>query len=126
MVVANLLTAAVMAPAVAAVVARARKCLDFSATLYFIHFIACTWAGGFPKAAAWWLVNGACLAAVAVGSEWVALQREMADIPLGAAIRRAAAAAVGGGGGDAKDGAGGVELGRGSGARAASTGGLPV
>lgn len=127
--VGNLLTAVVMAPGVAAVVRRARKCLDFAATLYFIHFVTCAWVGGFPQSAAWWLVNGACFAAVAVGSEWVALQREMADIPLGAAIRRAAAAAAGavggGGGGGDKEGAGGVELGRG-GARAASTGGLPV
>ena len=38
-------------------VERAKKCLDFSFTAYFIHFVACTLYAGFPKQ--WqWLVFG--------------------------------------------------------------------
>ena len=135
-VVANAAAALGAAVAVAALVERAKKCLDFATTLYGIHLVLCCVIGGFPRTAAWWIVNAAGCAGAAAGSEWVCLQRELADIPLGAALRRAAAAAAAGVAGAAggKDGGGaGVELtgsrGGGGGAGAGSTrsqGGLPV
>ena len=85
------------AVAVAALVERAKKCLDFASTAYALHFAACCVVGGFPRGGGWWLVNAGGFAAAALSSEFVCLQREMADIPLGQALRRAAAAAAQGG-----------------------------
>lgn len=85
------------AVAVAALVQRAKKCLDFASTAYALHFAACCAVRGFPRGGGWWLVNAGCFAAAALSSEFVCLQREMADIPLGQALRRAAAAAAQGG-----------------------------
>ena len=83
--------------AVAALVERAKKCLDFASTAYALHLAACCAVAGFPRGGGWWLVNAAGFAAAALSSELVCLQREMADIPLGQALRRAAAAAAQGG-----------------------------
>ena len=85
------------AVAVAALVERAKKCLDFASTAYAVHLAACCAVAGFPRGGGWWLVNAAGFAAAALSSELVCLQREMADIPLGQALRRAAAAAAQGG-----------------------------
>ena len=85
------------AVAVAALVERAKKCLDFASTAYALHFVACCAVAGFPRGGGWWLVNAGGFAAAALSSELVCLQREMADIPLGQALRRAAAAAAQGG-----------------------------
>ena len=85
------------AVAVAALVERAKKCLDFASTAYALHFLACCAVGGFPRSGGWWLVNAGGFAAAALSSELVCLQREMADIPLGQALRRAAAEAARGG-----------------------------
>ena len=112
------------AVAVAALVERAKKCLDFASTAYALHFVACCVVGGFPRGGGWWLVNAGGFAAAALSSEYVCLQREMADIPLGQALRRAAAAAAQGGaaglaaakaaatgvGGGSNNGGGSVEL----------------
>ena len=122
---------------VAALVERAKKCLDFATTLYGVHFVLCWAVGGFPRTPAWWIVNAAGCALAAAGSEFICLQRELADIPLGAALRRAAALAAAGVTGGKEGGGGGVELGaagasarkEGGGstaARAGSQGGLPV
>lgn len=122
-VVANAAAALGAGVAVAALVERAKKCLDFTTTLYGIHFVLCWAVGGFPRSAAWWIVNAAGCAGAAAGSEYVCLQRELADIPLGAALRRAAAAAAAGVAGAAaggKEAGGGVEL---TGPRGAAAGG---
>ena len=40
------------------VVERAKKCLDFTATVHIFHLIFCSiYNSAFPKGAAWWLVN---------------------------------------------------------------------
>jgi len=120
---ANVLTTAATAVATAAVVKRSKKCLDFAASAYAAHGLACWAVGGWPGAApTWWLTNALGAAAAAGGAEWLCLQQELRDIPLGAAIRRAAAAAAlgvrgaavgagggsgGGGGGSGSGGAGG-------------------
>ena len=72
------------AVAVAALVEQAKKCLDFASTAYALHFVACCVVGGFPRGGGWWLVNAGGFAAAALSSEYVCLQREMADIPFGA------------------------------------------
>jgi hypothetical protein len=67
---------------VAAVVERAKKCLDFVATMYLGHLCLCTWFDGrLPYAWEWWAANGISMVCVVVVSEFVCLKREMADIP---------------------------------------------
>ena len=92
---ANAVTIGAVAVATAAVVKRSKKCLDFAASAYALHGVACWAVGGWPGASpAWWLTNALGAAAAAGGAEWLCLQQELRDIPLGAAIRRAAAAAA--------------------------------
>ena len=72
------------------VVGRAKKCLDFAATAYLVHFASCCAVAGVPKGAGWWVTTGAGVAITAVLGEYLCVSREMRDIPLA------------GGGGDAR------------------------
>ncbi|MCL7033561.1 hypothetical protein MKW94_005342 [Papaver nudicaule] len=63
-------------------VERAKKCLDFSATLYIIHFFICLIYGGWPSSITWWIVNGTCLGLMALLGEWLCIKREMREIPI--------------------------------------------
>ncbi len=72
------------------VVERAKKCLDFTATLYLLHLLFCCAYRGWPRSAEWWVVNLLGLALMAVLGEWLCLRKEMRDIPL--ITRRAARA----------------------------------
>ncbi|CAN6931424.1 unnamed protein product [Brassica oleracea] len=64
------------------VVERARKCLDFSATLYIIHLYLCILNGGWPSSMAWWVVNGTGLAVMALLAEYLCIKREQREIPM--------------------------------------------
>eukprot|EP01018_Ginkgo_biloba_P022178 Gb_02460 [translate_table: standard] len=61
---------------------RAKKCLDFAATLYIIHLFLCLIYGGWPSSVTWWVVNGIGLAAMALLGEWLCIRRELRDIPI--------------------------------------------
>lgn len=63
-------------------VERARKCLDFSATLYIIHLFFCIMYGGWPSSMAWWVVNGTGLAVMALLAEYLCIKREQQEIPM--------------------------------------------
>lgn len=63
-------------------VERARKCLDFSATLYIIHLFFCIMYGGWPSSMAWWVVNGTGLAVMALLAEYLCIKREQREIPM--------------------------------------------
>ncbi|KAG2313742.1 hypothetical protein Bca52824_025299 [Brassica carinata] len=63
-------------------VERARKCLDFSATLYIIHLFFCIVYGGWPSSIAWWVVNGTGLAVMALLAEYLCIKREQREIPM--------------------------------------------
>mmetsp|Transcript_19402 Transcript_19402/g.58634 ORF Transcript_19402/g.58634 Transcript_19402/m.58634 type:complete len:214 (+) Transcript_19402:381-1022(+) len=65
------------------VVERAKKCLDFAATLYILHLVVCVLYGGFSHTFAWWIVNVVGLVITAIMGEWLCLQREMRDIEIG-------------------------------------------
>merc|ERR1719410_1483809 len=41
----------------AIIVEKSKKCLDFSVTLFFIHFVACSVYDGIPKSWDWWIVH---------------------------------------------------------------------
>jgi hypothetical protein len=61
---------------------RAKKCLDFAATLYIIHLFLCLIYGGWPSSVTWWVSNGVGLAAMALLGEWLCIRRELRDIPI--------------------------------------------
>lgn len=63
-------------------VERAKKCLDFSATLYIIHLFICVVYGGWPSSFAWWIVNVAGLAIMALLGEYLCIRRELREIPI--------------------------------------------
>lgn len=61
---------------------RAKKCLDFSATLYIIHLFICIIYGGWPSSITWWGVNITCLALMSLLGEWLCIRRELREIPI--------------------------------------------
>ncbi|CAN4086786.1 unnamed protein product [Withania somnifera] len=61
---------------------RAKKCLDFSATLYIIHLLICIIYGGWPSSITWWVVNVTGLAVMALLGEYLCVRRELRDIPI--------------------------------------------
>ncbi|KAL8256745.1 hypothetical protein R6Q59_028800 [Mikania micrantha] len=62
---------------------RAKKCLDFSATLYIIHLGLCVLYGGWPSSITWWVVNGTGLAIMALLGEYLCIKyRELREIPI--------------------------------------------
>lgn len=61
---------------------RAKKCLDFSATVYIIHLCICILYGGWPSSITWWVVNGTGLAIMALLGEYLCIKRELREIPI--------------------------------------------
>ncbi|KAI3521623.1 hypothetical protein L1887_11094 [Cichorium endivia] len=61
---------------------RAKKCLDFSATVYIFHLFICIIYGGWPASITWWIVNGTGLAVMALLGEYLCIQRELKEIPI--------------------------------------------
>ncbi|XP_054781256.1 uncharacterized protein LOC129294956 isoform X1 [Prosopis cineraria] len=61
---------------------RAKKCLDFSATLYIIHLFICIVYGGWPSSITWWIVNGTGIAVMALLGEYLCIKRELREIPI--------------------------------------------
>lgn len=61
---------------------RAKKCLDFSATLYIIHLFICIVYGGWPSSLTWWIVNVTGLAVMALLGEYLCIKRELREIPI--------------------------------------------
>ncbi|CAI9281242.1 unnamed protein product [Lactuca saligna] len=61
---------------------RAKKCLDFAATLYIIHLFICIIYGGWPTSITWWIVNGTGLALMALLGEYLCIKRELREIPI--------------------------------------------
>eukprot|EP00730_Choanoeca_flexa_P011797 TRINITY_DN2809_c0_g1_i2.p1 TRINITY_DN2809_c0_g1~~TRINITY_DN2809_c0_g1_i2.p1 ORF type:complete len:155 (+),score=23.18 TRINITY_DN2809_c0_g1_i2:116-580(+) len=66
-----------MAFAVYLVGRRAKQCLDFATTLFFIHLCLCWHHDGLPRRLSWWLLQSACVAITAVLGEYVCIQAEM-------------------------------------------------
>lgn len=64
------------------VVERARKCLDFTSTIYILHLFACTLYYGFPTNWVWWLTIGLLVIFQSALSEYLCLRRELEEIPV--------------------------------------------
>jgi hypothetical protein len=82
MALAYIFNACLSAVGIRFVVARAKKCWDFGATIYFFHFCLTWLVDGFPQRALWWLLMGGCTAVTILLGEFLCVQFEMADIPL--------------------------------------------
>uniref|UniRef100_A0A7S0V3X6 Protein SYS1 homolog n=1 Tax=Polytomella parva TaxID=51329 RepID=A0A7S0V3X6_9CHLO len=98
-IIVNLATALLGAVFMARIVERAKKCLDFGMTCYFIHFICCWHYRGFPKSAAWWMTNIVGMTLMVLLGEWLCVRREMQDIPIAQRERRSTTPPRGGAGG---------------------------
>ncbi|XP_061338528.1 uncharacterized protein LOC133285337 [Gastrolobium bilobum] len=61
---------------------RAKKCLDFSATLYIVHLFICIVYGGWPSSITWWIVNVIGIAVMALLGEYLCIRRELREIPI--------------------------------------------
>jgi hypothetical protein len=61
---------------------RAKKCLDFSATVYIVHLFICIIYGGWPTSLTWWVVNGTGIAVMALLGEYLCIRRELREIPI--------------------------------------------
>lgn len=83
-------TAVVTAVSIAFIVERAKKCLDFSFTVHFIHMVASAAYAGFPRRWEWWGVTGGSFLITALLSEAICARRELRDIPLGGTAHRRA------------------------------------
>jgi len=75
-------TSIIGAVALMVVVERAKKCLDFAATMHIIHLMVCMFYSGFPTNWLWWLLMLATMIVTAVLGEYLCWRREMREIPL--------------------------------------------
>ena len=66
----------------AVIVEKSKKCLDFSVTLFFIHFLACCLYGGAPNTYSWWIVHILATIIMTLLGEYFCSIREMNEIPL--------------------------------------------
>lgn len=64
------------------IVERAKKCLDFAATVHVVHLLNCWMYDGLPNSWEWWLVNLMSLVVMSLLGEYLCLRREMREIPL--------------------------------------------
>ena len=64
------------------VVERAKKCLDYGGTVYFLHVIFCAFFKGLPTCWQWWLCNFLALIIAVVVGEYLCATRELREIPM--------------------------------------------
>mmetsp|Transcript_36912 Transcript_36912/g.77090 ORF Transcript_36912/g.77090 Transcript_36912/m.77090 type:complete len:157 (-) Transcript_36912:99-569(-) len=64
------------------VVERAKKCLDYGGTVYFLHICFCFMFNGIPGCWQWWLCNILALIIAVVFGEYVCANRELREIPM--------------------------------------------
>ena len=66
----------------AVIVEKSKKCLDFSVTLFMIHFILCTLYKGVPATWDWYIVHILGTIIMILVGEYLCSRRELDDIPL--------------------------------------------
>mmetsp|Transcript_24915 Transcript_24915/g.59162 ORF Transcript_24915/g.59162 Transcript_24915/m.59162 type:complete len:156 (-) Transcript_24915:1390-1857(-) len=66
----------------AIIVEKSKKCLDFSFTLFVVHFFIVCFYGGFPGTWDWWIVHIISMVVMVLLGEYLCAKREMEDIPL--------------------------------------------
>lgn len=66
------------------IVGRTKLCLDFTCTYHVIHLFICWFYNGlFPSTFSWWFLNAVCATVMCVCSEFLCLQIELKEIPVG-------------------------------------------
>ncbi|CAH0480825.1 unnamed protein product [Peronospora belbahrii] len=63
-------------------VERAKKCLDFGITLYFIDFLVQCFYSEFPKTLDWWLLHLVASGVTILLGEYLCSRRELEEIPM--------------------------------------------
>jgi len=66
----------------AIIVEKAKKCLDFSVTLFFIHLMTCIAYDEFPASWDWWIIHVLGTIIMILLGEFFCSRRELMDIPL--------------------------------------------
>jgi hypothetical protein len=67
----------------AIIVEKAKKCLDFSVTLFIIHLMVCmTYNAEFPASWDWWIIHIMGTIMMILFGEFFCSRRELMDIPL--------------------------------------------
>ena len=77
-----LISSVVGAVLLALIVEKSKKCLDFSITLFSVHFVICTLYGGFPASWDWWIIHIVGLIVMVLLGEYFCSRVELRDIPL--------------------------------------------
>lgn len=81
-VLAVLLTSVFGALLLVIVVEKSKKCLDFSVTLFLIHFFLCCFYNGAPSTWDWYIVHVLATILMVLFGEYLCSRRELDDIPL--------------------------------------------
>jgi len=70
------------------IIKRTKQCLDFTLTVYLIHFtVCCLYNGRIPSSISWWLSNIVVIVIMTVLGEFLCMRTEMKEIPLGTSSR---------------------------------------
>ncbi len=64
------------------IVEKAKRCLDFTATVFTINLVVCSLYGGVPMSWEWWVSNLFAAIAMVVGGEYLCSIYELRELPL--------------------------------------------
>ncbi len=64
------------------IVEKAKRCLDFTATVFLIHLVVCSFYGGVPISWEWWISNLLAAVTMVVGGEYLCSVYELRELPL--------------------------------------------
>ena len=79
---ANFLNIPFVICALAYTVEKANKCLDFTVTIFFLHWVLTCLNYKFPTSLSWWLYHALIITITVLASEYVCLKLETAEIKL--------------------------------------------
>jgi Integral membrane protein S linking to the trans Golgi network len=66
----------------AIIVEKSKKCLDFSVTLFLLHFFFCLLYGGLPRTWDWYIIHILGTITMVLMGEYLCSKRELDEIPL--------------------------------------------
>eukprot|EP00300_Choanocystis_sp_HF-7_P000322 c10267_g1_i1.p1 GENE.c10267_g1_i1~~c10267_g1_i1.p1 ORF type:complete len:154 (-),score=30.20 c10267_g1_i1:355-816(-) len=67
-------------------VGKAKKCLDFAASLHILHFVVCWAAWSIPASVSWFIIAAISTILMSVIGEYLCLIEEMREIPRSRAV----------------------------------------
>ncbi len=81
-VTATLISGIIDAGLLCLIIAKANRCLDFTATVFIIHLFVCSFYGGIPMSWQWWVSNLIAAITMVVGGEYLCSVYELRELPL--------------------------------------------